>query len=210
MFRIGRLVGCRRIFSLVVHMSFATTAWAVDSDSITIDDLNTYIQSLSTGEAGFVQENPDGSRSTGILSFDRPWRGRLDYDRPDEVIVIAEGLNVAVYDLRSNIGPSVYPLSRTPLMHLLAKDTNLADGKHFRSFATTSEWSFVELATSDDLSGAVTLRFRNDPLELAGWVFRDPEGVETSVDLGKIDQDVEFGRTFFSIDWHRRQLYPDR
>ena len=197
---------------LLLHHSvaFAETDNHKADNQLTVEDLASHIEALTVGRAKFTQYNSDGSVSTGTLHISRPWHGRIDYDPPDNAMMIAEGRQVAVFDLNSNTGPSYYPLSRTPFLLLLAKDVNLSDKSYFVSFSTGPDRTQVTLRPSPGGSETITLHFITRPLEIAGWVYSDVNDIETSVVLDAIRRDVEFSQHFFSINWNKDRLYPEK
>ena len=73
---------------------------------------------------------PDGSKSEGEFTLQKPGKVRFDYNPPSPIELIADGSSVVVRD-RKLATQDLYPLSQTPLRFLLADridlmhDTNL-------------------------------------------------------------------------------------
>ncbi len=177
---------------------------------VTIEAMSAYIQGLSVGRADFVQINADGTQSRGVFSFRRPWEGRIDYSAPNEVIIIAAGRRVAVFDLRANSGPAIYPLSRTPLTVFMGQTIDLADGAHYRSSGIGPRESWIELGLRATGPETITLLFRHEPLMLGGWIYQDAQGQETAVILDRIRGDIRFPAGYFSIEQQTERLFPDQ
>lgn len=143
----------------------------------------------------------------------RPGRIRFEYDPPEETLVLAARNSVHVFDARSNTGPSVYPLDRTPLA-LILDDTVRLDRErmvvaHFEEGPTTQ---VVAQDPERPEYGSIRLVFSAEPTELRQWVVTDDAGQETTVILGTLRTGVELGALLFNpeIEMQRRGLVADR
>ena len=76
-------------------LCFAKPSFA---EKVSLDNLNSYINGLSTVKASFEQINSDGSIDTGILYIRRPGKMRLEYAAPNNALVIAGAGSVAIFD----------------------------------------------------------------------------------------------------------------
>ena len=99
------------------------------ADKLSLKTLSGYLNGLTTVESEFTQVNSDGTVSTGKLFIQRPGRVRFEYNPPDKTLVLAGGQQVAIFDGKSNAPPEQYPLKRTPLNLILAKNINLGKAK---------------------------------------------------------------------------------
>jgi hypothetical protein len=91
------------------------------AQQLPLSELSRYLNSFRTATSEFTQINPDGKLSTGRL-LHPPARARALRIRPARAnLVLAAAGSVNVFDARSNQGPTVYPLRRTPLNLILAR-----------------------------------------------------------------------------------------
>ena len=114
--------------------------------------------------------------------------------------MIAEAQTVAIFDAKSNQPPETYPLKRTPLNLILAKDIDLGkakmvighieDGPSTRLLAQDPE--FPEY-------GSIELVFTADPVELRQWVIVDDLGAATTVILGEMIKGEDLKPGIFDI-----------
>jgi outer membrane lipoprotein-sorting protein len=183
------------------------------ADPISLSEISRYFNSFRTAEADFTQVNADGTLSTGRLKIYRPGRIRFEYDPPDETLVLAGRGSVYIFDSRSNTGPSVYPLARTPL-GLILDDTVRLDRDqmvvaHFEDGPTTS---VVAQDPEHPEYGNIRLVFSAQPTELRQWVVTDDAGQETTVILGTLRTGVDLGSLLFNpdIEMQRRGLTVER
>lgn len=168
---------------------------------IPLDELSAYFNGFRTAEAEFTQINPDGTLATGRLMIHRPGRVRFEYDPPDRNLVLAAGGSVNVFDARSNVEPTVYPLNRTPLNLILADRVDLTRARmvvdHFAEGPTT-----VVLAQDPDHPeyGTIRLVFSADPIELRQWVVTDDAGRQTTVVLGSLRTGASLSSALFDVE----------
>ena len=180
---------------------------------LSLPDISRYFNGFQTAQGDFTQINPDGSITTGRVMIHRPGRVRFEYDPPDRDLVIATGGSVNIFDARSNQGPTVYPLRRTPLNLILASQVDLTRARmvvdHYRDGPTT-----VVVAQDPDNPeyGNIRLVFSADPTELRQWVITDDMGRETTVILGDLGLNVQLRAGLFSVDdeLRRRGLTSQR
>ncbi len=186
----------------VLTAIFAVPAQA---DQVSLNALSAYLNGMSTVEADFTQISDDGSVQTGTLYIKRPGKMRFEYNPPEKARVLVSNNAVAIFDGRSNQPPEVYPLKRTPLSIILAKDVNLGQanmvvGHDFDGTAT--------VVTAQDPEhpeiGNIQLKFTADPVELRQWVINDNAGGQTTVILGETKTDVSLRNRIFDIDREKR------
>lgn len=193
----------RTIKTLAVSALCCVLALPAAAEKLSLESLSTYLDDLKTAQTDFTQFNADGSRSTGRIFIKRPWKIRFEYDPPDEILVLAHSLAVAIFDGKSNLPPETYPLNRTPLSLILGPEVNLQDAKMvvdhgYQDGVTTV---FAQDPKNPEY-GQIELRFSNEPVTLREWVIHDAVGGQTRVVLGDLDRDVELKNSIFNIDLH--------
>lgn len=175
----------------------APAAWA--ADKLPLSQISNYLNGLKAVQTTFTQVNDDGSLSTGKLWLQRPGKMRFEYDPPNSAVVLANAGTVMVFDPKSNQPPEQYPLKRTPLSLVLARNVNLSQanmvvGHTFDGTAT--------VVTAQDPknpeSGRIELMFTANPIELRKWVIYDNAGGQTTVLLGPLNEDIRIDSGLFS------------
>ena len=175
------------------------------ADKISLGALSNYLNSLQTAKGAFTQINDDGTVTTGEILIKRPGRIRFEYNPPDNSLVMAGGGTVAVFDPKSNVPPEQFPLKRTPLNLILARNVNLGRsnmvvGHGFDGTATT--------VTAQDPEhpeyGNIQMKFTANPVQLRQWVITNDAGQQTTVILGDLQTGVSLGSRPFSIDFEIR------
>lgn len=143
-----------------------------------------YLQNLKTVTGRFTQTDPNGGSTGGTLYLQRPGKARFDYDAPAGLLVVSDGQFVGVSDRRLKTF-NEYPLGRTPLVLLLARQVRLDRGATITGVDETAG-GFSITARSGQAAGRLTLLFRASPLALRGWNLIDGQGRETQVRLGPL------------------------
>jgi outer membrane lipoprotein-sorting protein len=171
------------------------------ADTIPLANLSSYLNGLAQVEAGFRQENADGSKSTGQVFIHRPGRMRLDYDAPENSVVIASGGTVAIFDAKSNEPPEQYPLARTPLNLILAPQIDLSAAKMVVGQAEVGGKTHVLAQDPKHPEyGTIELIFAPSPVRLTGWILSDDMGNQTVVTLEDFAQGSSLPASLFSIE----------
>ena len=176
---------------------------ADNSTAADIDRVESYLNSLRTVEARFIQNNPDGSYAWGKLFLHRPGRMRFEYDPPVPLQLYADG-NILIHVDTELEEVSHYPLDETPAHFLLRDRISLNNGVTVKGFERQNRVIRIELV--DDRNpdvGSVTLTLSEQPMELRSWSVTDSQGLRTELALvaarfgGKIDPNVfQFVDTF--------------
>ncbi|MEQ3709627.1 MAG: outer membrane lipoprotein carrier protein LolA [Tateyamaria sp.] len=185
-----------RIAAIVLALLAGQAALA---DKLSLNALSAYLNDLKTAEGSFTQINDDGSISTGKLYIKRPGRMRFEYNAPDTALVVASANAVYIVDSKSNQPPETYPLRRTPLSLILARNVNLSAanmvlGHDFDGTAT--------VVTAQDPKnpeyGSIQMKFTGNPVQLRQWVVNDNGGGKTTVVLGELKTGGALSNRLFS------------
>ncbi len=183
-------------FALAMTLA-APAAWA--AEKLPLSQISNYLNQMKTVQTTFTQVNDDGSLSTGKLWLERPGKMRFEYDPPNSAVVLARSGTVQIFDPKSNQPPEQYPLKRTPLSLVLARNVNLGQanmvvGHDFDGTAT--------VVTAQDPknpeSGRIELMFTSNPVELRKWVIHDKAGSQTTVLLGPLTEGGNLDSSVFS------------
>ncbi len=190
----------RRTF-LAAAAAGALFAGPAPAAPIPLGTLSQYLNGLTTAEAKFTQINADETISTGTLYIHRPGRLRFDYNAPEEMLVMAGGGQVAVFDGKSNKRtPEQYPLSQTPLSIILERNVDLARRGMVTGHRQDGNKTIV---TAQDPAhpeyGKLEMVFTANPVQLRQWVVVDGQGSRTTTVLGDLRRVNGLPSRYFSI-----------
>jgi outer membrane lipoprotein-sorting protein len=178
-------------------------------DQALIDKATAYLQGLKSVTGRFVQNSYNGSTSTGVFYMQRPGKARFQYDPPAQMVVVSDGYNVSVIDARLRTHDQ-YPLGRTPLVLLLARQVRLDRGVVVTQVDRTADgFAITARDGRKEAAGSITLDFGHDPIALRGWSVIDAQGRQTRVTLGALSPVSDLDPNLFVIpDDHARSGRP--
>ena len=173
---------------------------------LSLKEISRYLNSIETAQTTFRQENADGSRAKGTLSIKRPGRARFEYAPPDRNLVMVGGSQVAIFDAKSNQPPEQYPLKRTPLNLILARNVDLSKAKMVVGHGQVGDTTRVIAQDPEKPEyGTIELVFSNDPVALREWIITDDTGGETRVVLDDFQTGMSLSAFLFDITHETRQ-----
>lgn len=144
-------------------------------------NISNYFNSFNTMQGEFVQVGPRGGQSEGVFVISKPGKIRFHYKPPVRLDVISNGSSVAILDNRAQT-QDLYPLSKTPLRHLLAKTTDLTSASIVDGIREEADLISVVIEEKSALiKGTLTLIFDRETFELRQWIVTDGQGLNTSV-----------------------------
>ena len=171
------------------------------AEKLSLSALSAYLNGLQSAEAKFTQINGDGTISTGDILIKRPGRIRFEYDPPEKTLVVAGGGAVAIFDPKAGPRPETYPLNKTPLSLILAKNVDLGRAKMVVGHSYDGTATTITAQDPEHPEyGNIQLKFTDSPVELRQWIINDEGGNSTTVILGEMNKGVTLGDTLFNIE----------
>jgi outer membrane lipoprotein-sorting protein len=146
-----------------------------------LQQIETYLNGLTTAQADFTFAAPDGTVSHGVFYLSRPAKLRFEYTQPKGNLLIADGDYVIYYDAQQKEASNL-PISSTPLDFLLRQHVSLTEGVKVTSFEHNAGVIRATLVRpKNEGDGSVTVAFGDNPIELRGWRLVDGQGQTTDV-----------------------------
>lgn len=148
-----------------------------------LDRATAYIQGLGSAKGRFVQTDARGTQTQGAFYMQRPGKARFAYDPPAGLLVVSNGNNVNIFDSRLKTYES-YPLSKTPLNLLLAREVRLDRGVIITDIRPLADgFTIVAQDAKRQALGRISMDFSNSPVGLMGWTVTDIKGGQIRVRL---------------------------
>ncbi|WP_272008859.1 LolA family protein [Roseovarius sp. ZX-A-9] len=190
----------KMVQSLLVGVFAVAMALPAAAEKLSLGELSSYLNTLKTATGAFTQINDDGTISTGRILIKRPGRVRFEYDPPDQTLVVANGDTVGIVDPKSNQGTQAYPLHRTPLSIILARNVDLTRARMVTGHSSDDTTTTVRAQDPEHPEyGNIELVFTGSPVELRQWVINDSSGSRTTVVLGDLSQGMRLKDENFVI-----------
>ncbi|MDW3224045.1 MAG: outer membrane lipoprotein carrier protein LolA [Paracoccaceae bacterium] len=168
------------------------------AEKLPLSDISSYFNSFKTAQATFTQINDDGTISSGTLYISRPGRMRFEYDPPEQALVLASANAVVIIDKKSNQPPETYPLNRTPLSLILARQVNLDRARMVTGHDFDGSATVVTAQDPDNADyGTIQMSFTDEPVQLRQWTINDANGGRTTVVLGDLETGISLRNTLF-------------
>lgn len=167
-----------------------------------------YLNTVNSLRSNFVQLSTGGRFAEGTIYIERPKRLRLQYKRPSNIQVYANGNWLAHVDTDLEAVWHV-PLSTTPAAFLVRDKISLSGDVTVRRVIRDSNTVSVSLVqTGEPDSGRFVLTFSDRPLALRKWTVTDAQGVSTSVTLVAPAFNVAIPGNVFIFDETKFELEP--
>ena len=159
-----------------------------------------YLNTIKGVQGRFTQIGADGRTVQGTFYLRKPGRIRFEYDKPNPILIVADGSSVAVSNSQLKTTDR-YPLINSPLRLLLSESTNLVtDPRISEVKKEPGILSFTARETTGPARGSITLIFSdNSQLELRQWEVVDAQGMRTRIALNDVRQDANISPTMFVI-----------
>jgi outer membrane lipoprotein-sorting protein len=168
-------------------------------DRADIARVETYLNSIKTLHARFLQVAPDGRTSEGQAWLQRPGRMRFQYDPPAPFLLVG-GHGLLVFHDSQLKQTSNIPLGQTPLGLLLQDNLRLSgDVTVSRVVRLPGQLQITLYRTASPQDGSLTLIFADNPLVLRSWIVTDPQRRETRVTLYNGELGGTFDQSLFTF-----------
>ncbi len=195
--RVQRVFDLKRLLIAMVVSCMAMPAWA---EKIPLNTISNYLNGVTTAKSSFTQINADGTISTGEILMRRPHNIRFDYNPPEKALVIGTAGSVYILDRKLNAEPEVYPLRRTPLSIILARNVNLREPGMVQAHSYDGTATIITARDPEHPEyGSIDLKFTDNPVQLRQWVIDDGSGNKTTVVLGALEA-ASVPRSAFDIE----------
>lgn len=186
--------------ALIAPLFVLAANFAAQAEPVPLDRLSAYLNGVQSAVSPFLQTNADGSTAQGTLYIKRPGRARFEYEAPNKALVLAGAGNVAIFDDKSNQPPEQYPLRRTPLNLILAREVDL--GRANMVVGHREDGDTTRVVAQDPKNpeyGTIELVFTPEPVALVAWVITDDLGNRTIVELQGLQDGVRIREALFDI-----------
>ena len=158
-----------------------------------------YWEAIKTLRGGFLQVSSNGRVSSGKIFMSRPGRMRFEYDPPESILMIADGLFFVYIDRDLEQTTHVF-LKSTPLSFLVQeKIVFKGDVTVTKIERSPGILQIRIIKTKEPELGSIQLVFSEKPLLLRKWVVVDTKNIITTVNLTGIQTGIKLDPTLFTF-----------
>lgn len=159
--------------------------------------LDLALNNTGTLQGRFTQTGSDGSYAQGAISLQRPGKIRLEYDTPNPLLIVSDGVTITQTDRALGTSDRV-PLSSTPIDFFLKNAISLARDTEVLALQKYQGETHVTVRDKTDASkGQMTMVFNEPNLAMKEWRVRDEFGIETRVVLSSLIYNQELDPRLF-------------
>ena len=164
------------------------------------------LNATTTFQGDFTQVAPDGATSTGKVWLQRPGKVRFEYNDPNPLLMVSDGVTLVQHDRQLETFDRV-PLKATPLNYFLKENVNLAEDTEVVGLQKRDGvWRVTARDGSGEQEGAITMVLDGSTLALREWIISDSFGGYTRVILSNLQYNGRIDPRLFVLreDSNRR------
>ena len=165
--------------------------------AIGVPQIEQYFNSIRSLKARFVQSNPNGSVVQGNLYVRRPGRMRFEYDAPSQLKIVADGMQVTMWD-NATRDFGQWPIGWTAASFLVKDPLSLTGDLQVEKIERVN--GMIEATMSQarkSQEGKVIVRLAENPLLLRGWTIIDNRGNRVTVSLSEMQTGLQLADSLF-------------
>ena len=159
-----------------------------------------FFKSLKSLEANFIQVGPSGDISNGKIYLDLPGKLRLDYEKPNNLLITCKGFWLTIQNRNLKTTNNI-PLESSPFSILIKKKFDFKN-KSLMTFLNNKSGiiSFEIKKSGNNNSGRLILEFSERPFNLKKWIIEDTFGEITTVLIQKAKYNNKLSHVLFFPD----------
>ena len=193
-----------KLFKFYIFFSIIFFSILLNNDLLSLDNerikkIEDYLNKLNNISSNFIQINSDGLKVKGKLFLSKPGKLRIEYEKKENPLIIADGKWLHYFDMELNEIQSV-TIEKSPAWILLKKKLNLKKDFKIETLNKKNNKTFITLSNKDlENIKTIKLIFLNKPLTLKGWMIIDSNEIQTTVSLLKIKKINKFNSKTFQL-----------
>ena len=193
-----------KLFKFYIFFSIIFFSILLNNDLLSLDNerikkIEDYLNKLNNISSNFIQINSDGLKVKGKLFLSKPGKLRIEYEKKENPLIIADGKWLHYFDIELNEIQSV-TIEKSPAWILLKKKVNLKKDFKIEILNKKNNKTFITLSNKDlENIKKIKLIFLNKPLTLKGWMIIDSNEIQTTVSLLKIKKINKFNSKTFQL-----------
>jgi len=170
------------------------------AEKFSLVELSNYFNAFDTFQADFHQFSDDGSLASGVILIKKPGRLRIDYETPEDLLIIASGGQLAIFDPKGDPEPTSFPLKVTPFSIVLKSQINLVGSSNILSHDYNQGETFLSLYDPKyPERGHINLIFSGETPILDRWLIQDESGNITLMSIERYEENIALGDMQFNI-----------
>jgi len=164
--------------------------------------IENFFKNLSTLEADFIQVSPSGNVSNGKIYLDLPGKLRIDYKKPNNLLITSKGFWIVIQDRQSQTTNNI-PVKSSPFSILLENKLIFKNENYKTEYGLSSGIITLKIKSQKkDRQENLIIEFSEKPLSLKKWIISDSFGEKTTVLIQNAKYNDNLSHLlFFPIDF---------
>ncbi len=187
-------------FFLIIFATQSSNA-SVNSQLLS-SQIENFFKNLSTLEADFIQVSPSGNVSNGKIYLDLPGKLRIDYKKPNNLLITSKGFWIVIQDRQSQTTNNI-PVKSSPFSILLENKLIFKNENYKTEYGLSSGIITLKIKSQKkDRQENLIIEFSEKPLSLKKWIISDSFGEKTTVLIQNAKYNDNLSHLlFFPIDF---------
>ena len=166
------------------------------AEKFSLDELSNYFNKIDTFQANFRQFSDDGSEAKGVILIKKPGRLRIDYEEPEDLLILGSGGQLAIFDPKGDPEPTSFP----PFSLVLENSINFVGSSNILSHDfNQGETSLSLFDPKHPERGYIKLIFSGKKPVLSRWIIQDGSGSVTLMSIERYEENIALGEMQFNI-----------
>lgn len=192
----------------------------VPYESVTLEAVESYLNSIHTMRAEFTQIAPNGAISEGVFNLKRPGHVRFEYGKDIPILIVSDGntLNFIDYEIGQI---TRWPINDTPLAPLLDETFEFGANIEVSRSGPGNLANMATVTTFDPKKpeqGTLTLIFEREEtsasepiaLTLRAWEVVDAQGNLTQIQLRNSEVNIAINDELWEFEDPRNERFHRR
>jgi len=142
-----------KLFKFYIFFSIIFFSILLNNDLLSLDNerikkIEDYLNKLNNISSNFIQINSDGLKVKGKLFLSKPGKLRIEYEKKENPLIVADGKWLHYFDIELNEIQSV-TIEKSPAWILLKKKVNLKKDFKIETLNKKNNKTFITLSNKD-------------------------------------------------------------
>ena len=187
------------LFSILVTLNLQISSAYSQVNEVKLR-VESFFKSLKSLEANFIQVGPSGDISNGKIYLDLPGKLRIDYDKPNNLLITSKGFWLTIQNRNLKTTNNI-PLESSPFSILIQKKFDFENKSLMTHLNNESGIMSLKITgPGNNESEGLILEFSEKPFSLKKWLIKDTFGEVTTVLIQKAKYNNKLSHLLFFPD----------
>jgi outer membrane lipoprotein-sorting protein len=186
-------------------MFISNSVYANLQNNIDIESVKSYMKSLKSITANFIQIDRRGESQTGKFYLSRPGKMRWEYQSPRELTIVLNNEKIYYYD--KELDQVSHYIGSYGMMNAFIEDDIFASNNVvIERFSSDESMTNVTFKGVEDAS-RFTLVFNSNPLKILGCILEEASGNKVNLKFTSLTDHFNLDPSLFQL---KQSLSPQR